>query len=844
MCLRPVTKSNGQGPGAAITPVKFLPTIALLVVLLAGRAGARDYYVAPNGVNPASGVAPNAGQGTLSNPLRTINCAATWATAGSNVYVRGGTYAETVTVAHSGTDANHTITFQPYNGEQVTVTGLDPIASAWSLKSGSTNIYQTNVSSGGASQLFVNGQMMTEARFPNAGYNNPLHTASTYTLTGASYQDPPAYSTTTDNNPSHNLAGTNWVGAHQVVTTIASWGATLWSKSREITGQNGSTLTYTGGIYGNESERPAAGFPYYINGSLNAIDSQREWYYDGSSTLYLQAPGNVDLGHKPANMTIEARKRTYGFDLGSQNYVQVKGFGLKAANVNVAGNNNLIDNCQILYPTPYTEQTTALSVPGVTISGQHNTISHSEIAYSWGDGITVSNSNNTVSNNLIHDVGWTAGEGGGVNATQSGGYTTISGNTMYNSGRGGVLLHGNYSDPGYLPNMVVEHNDISRYARLANDTGGVYVFNANCPNTVIAYNRVDGSGILGGNSITNAGVYLDNSTAGITAHHNLVTNGRDGVFVNGGGQGHNVYNNTLWNCSHAAVSADADPYSNVFNNLSNSSTFTGANVGNNRYQTVDQFTNSANGDYTLTTNDPYSYDWPFFKRARDYGTSISGITPAGDATPDAGAFQTGETPWTAGASFKAWTFGDQRVAPLATAVSASPGSAPIKTTAPLLVGCSADGVKNRAFLKFNMPSGVTIANFTKATLRIYESKLPDGSSGGVMLQRVASGWNDTTVPYNQSLTPGAITGFYDPANLDLYTDIDVTDWVQGWLTSPSTNNGLCLWGDDASGTAKYFDGFYGVTAPQLLITVPEPGALIMLSTALLGTLAYVWRRRK
>ena len=44
------------------------------------------------------------------------------------------------------------------------------------------------------------------------------------------------------------------------------------------------------------------------------------------------------------------------------------------------------------------------------------------------------------------------------------------------------------------------------------------------------------------------------------------------------------------------------------------------------------------------------------------------------------------------------------------------------------------------------------------------------------------------------------------------------------MSNSSTNYGLRLCGtEDVTGTAKYFDGFYGVTAPQLVITMPEPG---------------------
>ena len=106
------------------------------------------------------------------------------------------------------------------------------------------------------------------------------------------------------------------------------------------------------------------------------------------------------------------------------------------------------------------------------------------------------------------------------------------------------------------------------------------------------------------------------------------------------------------------------------------------------------------------------------------------------------------------------------------------------------------------------------------------------------MNRVTSAWTNANVSYNQSVdTASAITGFYDPSNLDLYTDINITSWVQGWLSNPSTNYGLCLSGtEDVAGTAKYFDGFYGVTAPQLVVTMPEPSVLALLATGLLASI--------
>ena len=188
---------------------------------------------------------------------------------------------------------------------------------------------------------------------------------------------------------------------------------------------------------------------------------------------------------------------------------------------------------------------------------------------------------------------------------------------------------------------MVEHNNISRYGFLTNDLGGIYAFDTDSPGTTIAYNRIDDRRRHGS---INAGIYLDDSTDRITVHHNLVTNGDIGVYVKGYSQ--NVYNNTLWGTSTDAVYCGSGGYTdiNTVNNLSNVNYFAGTNVSNNRYQTANQFTNSAAGDYTLTANSSGSNQGATYKRAVDYGTPIAGITDGyTGAAPDAGAFESGVT---------------------------------------------------------------------------------------------------------------------------------------------------------------------------------------------------------
>ena len=142
--------------------VLIIATVFALGLFFLGAAkAAEDLYVSPNG--------NDSNPGTLAQPFRTIQRCADTILAGYTCYIRSGTYRETVVPVNSG-QPGLPITFRPYPGEVATISGAD-IVNGWSVHSGS--IYKTsgmNWDLGqGKNQLFVDGQMMTEARWPNTG---------------------------------------------------------------------------------------------------------------------------------------------------------------------------------------------------------------------------------------------------------------------------------------------------------------------------------------------------------------------------------------------------------------------------------------------------------------------------------------------------------------------------------------------------------------------------------------------------------------------------------------------------------------------------------------------------
>ena len=284
---------------------------------------------------------------------------------GGYCFIRAGTYRETVTVAHSGTEGKP-ITFTPYAAETVTISGADVIT-GWTLHthpSGhvyranmpwSLNVRTSNPDQITNNQIFVDGQMMPEARWPNIPVANLTRLKNTDKAQADSATVINTF-TATYNDAALNVFATNfWAGAkinfgpgYSIVhTTCDVTGSTPSSVSFQCNPDPGAYNTRSQWDVSDPMFRPSTGNYYYLWGKYEALDAPGEWFRDNAGNLYLWPPD----GASPAAHLVEAKKRLWAFDLSSKSYITLNGLNIFAATIKTDNQTNhaLLQNLDLRY---------------------------------------------------------------------------------------------------------------------------------------------------------------------------------------------------------------------------------------------------------------------------------------------------------------------------------------------------------------------------------------------------------------------------------------------------------------------------------------------------------------
>ena len=497
----------------------------VLLAILSTTAQAKDFHVSLKG--------SDTNEGTEASPFRTVQHAADVMNAGDTCYVHAGTYRETVVLKTSG-EADKPIRFMARPGEKVVLQGTDPIEGQWKIYKG--NIYQTQVDKEFI-QLFVDGQMMVEARWPNMRFPDELWDRSKWSPTGkGSFHGKIV-------DPQLAQTGIDWTGARAVLNVGHQF--YTWTRIVNKHAAGSDTFEYTADLlpesrYAHKTAEWWEKDHYYLVGKLEALDYPGEWFLDPQSqTLYLWPLNNKN----PSSCRIEAKTRNYAFKAKDIDYIELVGFHFWGTTFVFENCNHcVVENCHLSYPT-YVQYINHRGPKGpwavaTLMQGSHNVIRRCSLAYSAATGFAMYGTDNIAEDNLIHDVCW-YGTLRHVplelrkDDVASGGNTIARNNTIYNFGNAGIFfLHQPY---------IIEYNHVYNGGLIGEDIALIYTANPTCAGSIVRYNWAHGCRTEKGKGL---GIRGDSKTYHLTVHHNVVWDcGRDGIISKG--DYNKVYNNTI-----------------------------------------------------------------------------------------------------------------------------------------------------------------------------------------------------------------------------------------------------------------------------------------------------------
>ena len=511
-----------------------------LVCLALTSTFALDWYVAPDG--------DDAALGNQQHPLATLSAAAAKMHAGDTCRVQPGVYRETVRPTASGTN-DQPVRFIAEDG--VTVTGTDLLGGEWAKTGESLYQLETDLR---FDQLFCDGQMMTEARWPNTPLGDLMVMNRAEADAGTTY----------DRIVDAELPPGDWNGAVMLLWPGSRWGN---ATRRVVDYQPGQGFRFDSTLEKEKKDqyhafdpyKPIAGNPYILYGVLAALDSPGEWCQDPQTgVVSFWSPD----GRSPAEHLVEVKQRPLAFDLHGLSDVRVQGFKISGAAIDLQDAQNcLIEDCHLRYLDHFREwDLNRMPNTRNLMTGRGNTYRHCSLAFSAGSLLEIVGEDNTVQGCYLWDGDYSGGYQSLLSLRRAVGAKVI-GSTLCRGGRD-IIGHGG------AKRIRIERNDIWGANQLNNDSGATYAWGTDGEGSVIAYNWVHDN--LGDSTV---GIYLDNFDKHFIVHHNVVwNNSGTGIRLNSDSLDNLIANNT--------IAASAKPFG-VFTYQNHEPTMEGTRILNN-----------------------------------------------------------------------------------------------------------------------------------------------------------------------------------------------------------------------------------------------------------------------
>ena len=341
-------------------------TICLVMTpLLMGK----NVYVSTSGSDTADG--------SESSPLGSIEKAASKVSAGDTIVLRGGRYAEPAVIRGLKGRENKPITITSHPGEKVLFDGTDLLEGEWKQvtpgsaegkliqktqwrRIGDNKLYSMKVDND-IYALIYDGKLMSDARWPNARWDDPwrldrynvLRRATEKSTPGQLHDGLPTENTFEESSKwilydrddltknRESLAETGLDFSDAVVVISYAWtsfgtritaheaGSNSFKFDTEFTGSGSLQKEAVSFVINRlEWDNPKrfkksghGGIHFFFEG-LPALDIQQEWWYhQPTKTLYFISPD----GEKPQTGKTRGKRRDYLVTVKDSNYVHFKG---------------------------------------------------------------------------------------------------------------------------------------------------------------------------------------------------------------------------------------------------------------------------------------------------------------------------------------------------------------------------------------------------------------------------------------------------------------------------------------------------------------------------------------
>tara|TARA_B100000073_G_scaffold140213_1_gene115410 strand:+ start:555 stop:3908 length:3354 start_codon:yes stop_codon:yes gene_type:complete len=612
---------------------------------------ATDYFVSSSyGDDTNNGL-------TIGTPFKTIVKAASIMSSGDICYIRQGRYHETITINNLDGTSSSPIIFTNYNNERVVIDGTIPITSTWT-QIGSSNLWRTKLTQD-IWQLFINWEEQVMARWPNAKFSDgSIWDNDNYWAKGTIDDDENAYSNgSIIDDPYTNSSGTlislsstsfDLDEANKQAIAILNLGSfRTWS--RLVTNHSGNTFNY-----GTVPSWKTKHHYYYLEGRKEFLDQEGEWWYDmynNNDSLYYFAANGVN----PNKLDFRGKVQSYAFSITGSEYLHIKNLEFFGTTVYFSnGDNCLVYGCNFMYPSCSKRMLRVVDTePEMTkfASGSSgSTIRRCAFRNTDGTALEMWGGTDTVDNCYFNNIDYSVADNSSIMLTlrMNGTSNVFRKNTIHKTGASATIMIG---DAG-----LAEYNNLYDTGHLQSDGAMIQFMEDQQDGAICRYNWL--------HDTEKYGARFDHSgdadgTNGIM-HHNLAWNCESGgIMIKG--NNHKVYNNTVLNSG-----AKNDIIIFQVNSSDHSNTIVKNNaadkIANHRVNDVEinfgTYTNNWNGykeSITLnsiledTSNSNFSptSGSPLI----DAGTIITNITDQytnNGTAPDIGAYENGNTNWTAG----------------------------------------------------------------------------------------------------------------------------------------------------------------------------------------------------